>query len=160
VEDSLATTLPTKPQRDQVPEGKSLCDFCTAKCCRYFAMPLDAPTEVKDFDYIRWYLLHDRATVFVEDGTWYLLVHTTCKHLQSDNRCGIYFTRPQICRDYTTDECEYDDSWCYEQYFETPEQIVEYVEARFGPQPDQFPVGHPPGTSSIRSPKPQGLPVL
>ncbi len=61
--------------------------------------------------------------MFTEDGQWYLLVHTKCKHLQDDNRCGIYDTRPQICRDYTTDACEYDDDWTYERYFETPEQI-------------------------------------
>ncbi len=43
-----------------------------------------------------------------EDGTWYILVHTKCKHLRDDNLCGIYETRPQICRDYTTDNCEYE----------------------------------------------------
>ena len=51
-------------------------------------------------------MLHDRASIFIEDDTWYLLVHTVCKHLGEDNRCGIYATRPQICRDYTLDECE------------------------------------------------------
>ena len=30
-----------------------------------------------------------------------------CPHLQPDNRCGIYQTRPQICRDYAADAlCE------------------------------------------------------
>ena len=65
-----------KPLRDEVPAGDCLCDYCTAKCCRYFALPIDEPTEPKDFDFIRWYLLHDRATVFVEDDT---LVFT-CTH--------------------------------------------------------------------------------
>lgn len=27
-----------------------------------------------------------------------------CKHLGEDNRCGIYATRPAICRDYRPDE--------------------------------------------------------
>ncbi|MEM0926387.1 MAG: YkgJ family cysteine cluster protein, partial [Planctomycetota bacterium] len=63
-------------KRDQILAGESLCDHCTAKCCRYFALPIDAPSTRKDYDYIRWYLLHDRATVFVEDESWYLLVHT------------------------------------------------------------------------------------
>lgn len=146
----MPQTLPPKRRRDQVPKGDSLCDHCTAKCCRYFALPIDAPESRKDFDFIRWYLLHDAATVFVEDDVWYLLVHTTCKHLQDDNRCGIYATRPQICRDYTTDNCEFDDDWVYEQYFETPEQITEYADARFGPVEGPL----------IRSPKPEGLPVL
>ncbi len=153
-----APTLPIRLKRDQVPNGENLCDHCTAKCCHYFALPIDQPHSRKDFDYIRWYLLHDRATVFVEDESWYLLVHTTCQHLQSDHRCGIYETRPQICRDYTTDECEFDDDWCYERYFETPEQLDEYGDALFGPQ---FPTPDQSRRDSLRSRRPSsGLPVL
>ncbi len=136
---NTAMTAPPiqKPRRSALPPGENLCQYCTAKCCRYFALPIDTPETRADFDFIRWYLLHDRASVFVDDGTWYLLVHTTCKHLQADHRCGIYETRPQICRDYTTDACEYEDDWVYDTYFETPEQIVEYCDARFGPEPGQ-----------------------
>jgi Fe-S-cluster containining protein len=78
-----------------------------------------------------------------------MLVHTTCKHLGHDNRCGIYETRPQICRDYTTDNCEYDEDWTYDFYLETPEQVWEYAEA----------VIQEPG-KSIRSRKPNPLAVL
>ena len=146
----MATATRTKPRRDDLPKDVNLCEYCTAKCCHYFALPIDVPSERQDFDFIRWYLLHDRATAFVEDGDWYLLVHTVCKHLQPDHRCGIYETRPQICRDYTTDNCEYEDDWTYDQYFETPEQLQEYVEARFPP----------PRGESIRSPQPPLLPIL
>jgi Fe-S-cluster containining protein len=140
----------TKPYREDLKPDENLCTFCTAKCCRYFALPIETPTEWTDFDYIRWYLLHDRATVFVEDDCWYLLVHNRCKHLRDDNLCGIYEARPQICRDYTTDKCEYEDDWVYEQYFEMPEQVEEYAEAVLGPRR-----GH-----GVRSPKPDPLKVL
>ena len=139
----------TKPRRADLQPGESLCDHCSAKCCKYFALPIDTPTDRQDFDYIRWYLLHERATVFVDDGTWYLLVHTQCRHLQPDNRCGIYETRPQICRDYSADSCEYEDDWTYQQYFETPEQVEEYMEVVLPRRRGQ----------SIRSPRP-GLPML
>src|SRR3954451_10359182 len=146
----MATALiSSKPGREQVPEGKVLCDYCTAKCCRYFALPLDAPEDRTDFEFMRWFLLHERASVFKEDKIWYLLVHTVCRHLQSDNRCGIYETRPQVCRDYTTKDCEYDDDWTYDFYLERPEQVAEYTEAVIqedGP--------------SIRSPRPPLLPIL
>lgn len=99
---------------------------------------------------MRWYLLHDRASVFTENDTWYLLVHTECKHLGDDYRCGIYETRPEICREYTTDECEYEDTWTYERYFETPEQVKEYADAFLTEEHDV----------SLRSPKPPALPVL
>ena len=137
------------PKRDQVPEGECLCDYCTAKCCKYFALPIDEPSSEQDFDFMRWYLLHDRASVFVEEEVWYLLVHTTCKHLQKDHRCGIYYTRPQICRDYSTDNCEFDEDAVYEMYFETAEQVADYTEARY----------HCTG-DSIRSPEPELLPLL
>ncbi len=132
---SMLQSPTIRKRRADYPDGENLCDHCTAKCCHYFALPIDEPTERRDFDFIRWYLLHDRASVFVDDDIWYLLVHTTCKHLRDDYRCGIYETRPRICRDYTTDSCEFENDWCYERYFETPEQIAEYADALFGPDP-------------------------
>jgi Fe-S-cluster containining protein len=152
-----AAKTPIKRRRDKVPEGANLCDYCTAKCCQYFALPIDEPAGRKDFDFMRWYLLHDRASIFVDDDVWYLLVHTTCKHLQTDHRCGIYETRPLICREYTTDGCEFEDDWCYEKYFETPEQIDEYADAMYGPQ---FPSPDIRDEDSLRSRKPTALPVV
>jgi Fe-S-cluster containining protein len=138
-----------KLPREKIPAGKVLCEYCTAKCCRYFALPIETPTTLKDFEYIRWYLLHDRASVFTDEDDWYLLVHTECKHLQADYRCGIYETRPQICREYTTDACEYEDDWTYERYLETAEQVAEYAEAVL-PRKDR----------SIRSSRPPLLPIV
>jgi Fe-S-cluster containining protein len=146
-------TIPTatpKLRREDLAAGDVLCNHCTAKCCRYFAMAIEDPTTSRDWEFVRWYLMHEAATVFSEDGTWYLLVHTKCKHLQSDNRCGTYLTRPTICREYTTNDCEYEDEWLYEQYLETSEQVAEYAEALLPKKRGQ----------SIRSPKPPMLPVL
>jgi Fe-S-cluster containining protein len=140
----------TRPRREDLLPGQVLCEFCTAKCCRYFALAIETPTTFEDFEYLRWYVLHDRASIFTEDDTWYLLVHTTCRHLQDDHRCGIYATRPRICQEYTTDECEYEEGFTYDRYFETPEQIAEYCEALFGR----------PGQPGFRSARPALLPVL
>jgi uncharacterized protein len=145
---ATALALP-KPRRKDVPQDKVLCEYCTAKCCRYFALPLDAPEDLADFEFIRWFLLHERATIFREDDTWYLLVHTVCRHLQDNNMCGIYDTRPQVCRDYSTKNCEYEDDWTYDFYLERPEQVAEYCEATLQ---DEY--------ESIRSPKPPMLPIL
>lgn len=146
----MPATIKRKPTRKDLPKGANLCEHCTAKCCRYFALPIENPKTRKDYDYIRWYLLHAQATVFVEDNEWYLLVHTVCKHLQDDHRCGIYETRPAICREYTTNKCEYDDEWTYDQYFETPEQVHEFSEALFSSKRGR----------NIRSSKPPMLPIL
>ena len=139
-------TRPAKPRRKEVPADKVLCEYCTAKCCRYFALPLDAPEDLADFEFIRWFLLHERATIFREGETWYLLVHTVCRHLQDNNMCGIYETRPQVCRDYSTKDCEYEDDWTYDFYLERPEQVAEYCEATLQ---DEY--------ESIRSPKPAAV---
>ena len=146
----MATAVAAKPKREDLQPGEVLCSYCTAKCCRYFALPIDTPEKLKDYEYIRWYLLHGEATVFTEDDDWYLMVHTECKHLQADQRCGIYHTRPRICREYTTDECEYDDEWTYERYFETAEQVAEYAEA----------VLQRPSKHGLRSEPPPLFPVV
>jgi Fe-S-cluster containining protein len=138
-----------KPRREELGPGDCLCHYCTARCCRYFALPIETPRTPQDFDFIRWYLLHERASVFTEEGTWYLCVHTVCRHLQHDHRCGIYATRPDICRNYSTDDCEYDDGYVYERYFETAEQVVEYAEAVLA-----FKSG------VLRSPRPELLPIV
>lgn len=142
--------LPKKLRREEIGPDQVLCDHCTAKCCRYFALPIEAPTEKNDYEFIRWFLLHQHATVFTEGKSWYLLVHTECKHLQSDLRCGIYETRPQICRDYSTSDCEYEDDWVYDRYFETAEQIGEFAEAILPLEKGQ----------NIRSPRPTLLPIV
>jgi len=95
-----------KPRRKDLKPGEVLCSYCAAKCCRYIALAIDTPECWADFEYIRWYLLHERAAVFTEEDTWYLLVYNRCKHLGEDNLCKTYETRPQICRDYTTKNCE------------------------------------------------------
>lgn len=152
IQDTSPGPLPAKPHREDLKPGEVLCTYCTAKCCRYFALPIDTPSSTKDFEYIRWYLLHDRATVFIEGDSWYLLVHTKCRHLGDDNLCMDYEKRPQICRDYTTKKCEYEDDWVYDHYFETAEQIGEYAEAVLAKRPRKG--------RSIRSPKPDPLRVL
>lgn len=118
-----------KVRRADLKPGEVLCQYCTAKCCRYFALPIDTPKTIEDYQHLRWYMMHGRVSLFVENGTWYLMVFGDCKHLQPDHRCGIYEERPTICREYTTDNCEYDDDACYDQLFETPEQLWEYAEA-------------------------------
>jgi Fe-S-cluster containining protein len=146
----MSTSIsPDKPRREDLPKDVNLCDHCSAKCCKYFALPIDVPDEPTDLDHIRWYLLHERASVFTEENEWYLLVHTTCKHLQADNLCGIYHTRPQICRDYSTNNCEYEDFWTYDRYFESPEQVTEYYEAIVSDT-----------SATIRSAKPDPLAVI
>lgn len=107
----------------------NLCEHCVGYCCRHIALPIDVPEEKKDFDDIRWYLLHEGVGVFVEDDQWYIQINTTCRHLQPDFRCGVYETRPQICRDYSTDNCDYHSGdYGYQHHFLSVEHLDAYVE--------------------------------
>ncbi len=133
-----------KPKREEIPAGKYPCDYCPGKCCRYFALPIDTPVSRREYDFMRWFLLHEKATVFVDGDDWFLLVYSKCNHLDDKtNRCGIYDVRPQICRDYSSSKCEYEDHYVYDRYFEVPEQVDEYAEAVLGPKKGE----------SFRSPK-------
>ena len=126
------TTLTTSVKtitREELKAGEILCSYCTARCCRYFAMGIDTPTTWEQFDNMRWYMMHGPFSIFVDGETWYLMIPGDCQHLLDDHRCGTYETRPQICRDYTTDNCEYDNDGVYDQLFETPEQLWEYAHA-------------------------------
>jgi Fe-S-cluster containining protein len=108
-----------------------LCDQCSALCCRYFALPLDNPTTVRDYDNIRWYLCHENVVVFVEKRQWYIGIMSRCKQLQPDNRCGIYQTRPRVCREYTTDTCDYHGGdYQFEHLFTSAEQLRDYAEKK------------------------------
>ena len=104
------------------------CHDCTARCCKYFALEIDRPSTPRDHDHIRWYLLHEHVAVWVQEGSWFLEIRTPCRHLLPDNRCGIYETRPQICREHgwpeddDTHPCEYFNSeGGFDLHFETAE---------------------------------------
>jgi uncharacterized protein len=105
-----------------------LCDQCAALCCRYFALPIDNPETKRDYDNIRWYLLHEKVVIFIESKQWYIGILNRCKQLQNDNRCGIYATRPAICRSYTTDNCDYHaGDYGYDQLFTSADALWEYA---------------------------------
>ena len=115
--------------RDRFPPGTEACDHCTGRCCRYFALPIDTPETRRQFDFMRWYLVHGNCSIFVDGDTWFLSVHGDCEHLLPDHRCGIYETRPEICRSYSNESCEYDGDGRHDRLFECAEQIEEYAEA-------------------------------
>ncbi|NLX13833.1 MAG: YkgJ family cysteine cluster protein [Phycisphaerales bacterium] len=130
---------------------KNLCEQCAALCCRYFAFEIDKPRTKRDFDDLRWYLLHEDCIIFVEDGDWYVQINRPCKALRSDNRCGIYETRPAICRAYSTKGCDYHgDEYDYEQLFVEAEQIAEYAKQYLSKQRKRKAARRKTATTTVR----------
>jgi Fe-S-cluster containining protein len=129
---------PVKPWPLPDPKDGPPCHLCTARCCKYFALAIDTPVTPEDHDYIRWFLMHAHVVAWRQDGDWYLEVRTPCQHLQPDNACGIYETRPQICRDYglpekaedATAPCEYfTDDAAYDLFFDTADAFYTWSKA-------------------------------
>lgn len=106
-----------------------LCSQCAGLCCRYFALPIDNPKTEKEYDDIRWYLCHENVVVFIEEKQWYLGLMNKCKHLLPDNRCGIYETRPQVCREYSTDNCDFHGGeYNFEKLFLSADEMWAYAQ--------------------------------
>jgi hypothetical protein len=85
----------------------SVCLECGAKCCRYAAVEIDAPTCKRDYDNIRWFLLHRNVFVYrSHDGSWHLEFATPCEWLTAEHKCRHYERRPRICRDHGTESEE------------------------------------------------------
>lgn len=112
------------------------CKACGSRCCHYFALQIDTPTNAEEYDYLRWYISHEDVAIFLEGRDWYLQINRRCKNLSEDGGCGIYDTRPQICRDYGWDptgeeEChganEADD---HDHFFSNREELEAYLTSR------------------------------
>jgi uncharacterized protein len=142
-----------------------LCDKCSALCCRYFVLEIDKPETRAQFDDVRWYLVHEGTFVFIEKKKWYLGIYARCKHLQPDNRCGIYEKRPKICRDYSTESCDYhggDYGW--EKLFSSAEQLERYAREALAQKRQKAKgrrqKGAAGGRSRRRQRRPNLLPIL
>ncbi len=139
-----------------------LCDKCAALCCRYFALQIDNPESAEDYDNIRWYLVHENVVAFIEGGNWYVGMMSKCKHLQDDNRCGIYEERPRICRKYTTDNCDYHGGdYQFDRLFTSADDLRNYAEQKLGrsilPRPKRKTAGRLKGKVGRRT---LALPVM
>ncbi len=111
---------------------KSLCEECSARCCRYFALQIDTPRTKEDFEKLRWYISHKAVTLFVEKRKWYLDVANECRYITEDHRCSIYEKRPLVCREHSTYDCErQNDQFEHEEVFSSVEELDLFVEKRF-----------------------------
>ncbi len=87
--------------------GEEQCFHCTALCCRYVNIEIEPPEDEVDLDNMRWYLIHDKVSILVDEKTWMVKFDTDCQYLGADHSCGIYHTRPQACQDFEVDSCDY-----------------------------------------------------
>ena len=119
------------PDIQITPENK--CGFCPGtKCCTYITQKIPGPRSISDFDHLLWQVSHQSVEIYKDSDGWYLIVNTPCGHLQHDGRCGIYADRPQLCRDYSNDFCEFDQPAAegFDLYFRDHASLDAYCRKR------------------------------
>jgi Fe-S-cluster containining protein len=87
-----------------------------------------------------------------EDG-WFLLINNSCRHLQPGGRCGIYETRPQVCREHSNDGCEFEGpsgEEDFELFFRDYEALLAHCRKKFKSWDRRFKIAGPP-----KAPAPQ-----
>ncbi|MES9969075.1 MAG: YkgJ family cysteine cluster protein [Candidatus Thiodiazotropha sp.] len=114
-------------------EGK--CSRCiNSKCCTYTTEAIGvAPRSKADFDHLLWQVSHQGVEIYKDEDGWFLLFHGSCEHLGPGGACGIYLQRPQICRDYDNDWCEFDApaEKGFDLYFRNYAELLNYCKKRF-----------------------------
>jgi len=106
------------------------CIECKAKCCRYVGVEIGRPTCKRDYDIIRWYLLHKNVTVHIDhDNDWFVEFQTVCEELQPDSGCRRYDKRPQICREHgwPVGSCEFFSN-PHQHLFSTISEFESYLD--------------------------------
>lgn len=114
------------------PENK--CDFCTGSlCCNYTTQEIDTPRSMEDFDHLLWHTAHQNVQIYKDEGDWYILVNNKCNFLQPDGRCGIYETRPIVCREHSNEYCEFDApaEEGFDLFFDGYDSLLAYCRKRF-----------------------------
>jgi Fe-S-cluster containining protein len=79
---------------------------------------------------VLWYLYHENVSVQRDDaGEWTVNFEARCKNLQDDLLCGVYESRPVVCREFDNQTCEV-NSPAGGQVFTEPAQFLDWLRAK------------------------------
>lgn len=127
----MAVIIPIKPANLT---GENKCSHCkNSSCCTYLTQHIPTPRSLADFDQLLWQVSHQGIRAFKDSDGWFLQIVRRCNHLQTDGGCGIYLSRPRICRDHSTDNCEFDGLTVddFELFFDDYPSLLKYCRKRF-----------------------------
>jgi hypothetical protein len=104
------------------------CNNCTI-CCEHVALPIDTPRTKEDWQHILWYVSHENVNVYKDhDNDWHVEFKTSCKFLDNDGLCKVYDERPDVCRDYSWEECEkHGEGNFFKIMFSTRKDVIRHV---------------------------------
>ncbi len=131
----MTTVIPIKPAAEIEITPDNKCSFCRgSNCCTYLTQQIDAPRSMADFDTLLWQVSHLNTQVYKDEDGWFLLVNNRCTHLLPDNRCAVYHDRPQICREHSTADCEFEGpagAGDFQLYFPDYPSLLTYCRRRY-----------------------------
>lgn len=110
------------------------CSKCKKSiCCNSINQQVDAPRSLEDFDHLLWQVSHENINIFKDADGWFLHIHSRCQHLGDGGVCGIYETRPFVCRVYDNEHCELDTPIpeAAEMFFSNHDEFEKYCRKRF-----------------------------
>jgi Fe-S-cluster containining protein len=145
---SMSRTPPKRLPIVSEPRQSVPCLSC-GLCCTYVAVEIDPPSTLHNANEIIWQLYHANVSVYRDaDDDWMVQFETRCKHLQTDNKCGIYEQRPLICREHESETCEVNaddegrtfyDAADFLSYLETrSKRIYNALKKRYLPGPEHL----------------------
>jgi len=112
---------------ESMPLGNDGCQGCPAMCCHGLEEAIIRPTTVQEVENLKWELYFVNTMVFIRNKRWYKMSTGRCRYLGQDNRCGIYDTRPQVCRDHNPPGCEFHGEIA-DVMFHDPTELQEYMD--------------------------------
>ena len=70
------------------------------------------------------------------------MIHTRCNFLTADNKCGIYETRPYLCKEHSVENCEYTgEDYGFKNHFKSYDDLLEYIKENTNFRFKQDPTG-------------------
>lgn len=108
------------------------CEQCKpAKCCMYLTIQVEKPRTLYDFEGMLWRIAHQDIEYFVQEKKWYMMVHNPCRFHDGNSRCRIYESRPKVCRNHSTEKCEFDTPCDFELHIRSYEEMLRYASKKF-----------------------------
>ncbi len=110
------------------------CSRCLqGTCCTYITEALGTMRSKAEFEHLLWQVAHENIEAYKDKDGWFLLIRGKCEHLGPSGGCNIYDDRPQICRDYDNDWCEFDEpaESHFTYYFRNYSELLSYCQQRF-----------------------------
>jgi len=104
----------------------------------YLTVQVERPRRAVDFEEMLWHVAHQDVEYFVQNRNWYLMIHNPCRFHDGNSRCRIYETRPKICRDHSTDNCEFETGCDFEVHITSYEEMLAYAAKRFPSYKERF----------------------